>query len=439
MLNTVIADLRSKTSLWLPAMVAFVVGASCAGGVATAISTGLQTASAAPGADALEGVRVLGGMIGVLTILAAAGVIGSTAGFVLSAQSKDHALWLIVGFTPRQLRQTLRLEIFSLSLIAGVIAVPLSYAIAAGVLWQWSTIDIIAAGQGPIFEFWQPLAVLFLAVVSVAWGTWGLTRRAARIPEMAALREARASRPHVGWMKTALAVLLFSCGFTIILAVTSSRLGGPDDRAAGALSALLVLILATLLVPAWTIRPLLWTWTAFVPSRSNAWHLARETCRFASTRSLATVVPFAITSSVLAVLHGGGAISGGGTTLAEVGVLIGPTLLIAWAGGVCVIALIGRSRSRDHELLEAAGAPPGLILRIACLEGAIYAATALLYGLIFLVAAMILLSAVADIVLTSALIALPWGTFAALAVLTLATSIAAVLLSASRRDRRRGA
>lgn len=439
MLSIVIADLRSKAFLWSPALLALVIGASCAGGVATAISTGLQTAGVAPDADALEGVRVLGGMIGILTVLTSAGVIGSTAGFVLSAQSRDHALWQIVGFTPRQLRRTLRLEILSLSIIAGVIAVPLSYVAAAGILWQWATIDIVAVGQWPIFEPWQPVAVLFLAAVSAAWGTWGLTRRASRIPEMAALREARASRPHVGWLKAVLAVLLFGCGFVIILAVTSSALGGTDDRAAGALSGLLILILATLLVPAWTIRPLLWAWTACAPSRSDAWHLARESCRFASTRSLATIVPFAIASSLLAVLHGGGVVSGGGTTLAEVGVLIGPTLLVSWAGGVCVIALIGRSRSRDHELLEAAGAPPGLIVRVACLEGAIYAATALLYGLIFLVSAMVLLSAVGEISLFSAVVALPWGTFAAAAVLTLATSIAAVLLSAPRPNRLREA
>lgn len=438
MLSIVITDLRSKTFLWSPALLALVVGASCAGGVATAIGTGLQTAGSAPGTDALEGVRVLGGTVGTLTSLAAAGVIGSTAGFVVSAQSRDHALWLIIGFTPRQLRRTLRLEILSLALIAGLIAVPVSYATAAGVLWQWSTIGIVAAGQGPIFQLWQPVAVLFLTAVSAAWGTWGLTRRASRIPEMAALREARACTPQVGWMKAVIAVLLLGCGLAIILAVMTSALGGPDDRAAGALSALLVLVLATLLVPGWTIRPLLWTWTALVPSRSDAWHLAREACRFASSRSLATVVPFAIAASLLAVLHGGAAISGGGTTLAEAGVLLGPTLLVAWVGGVCVIALIGRSRSRDHELLEAAGASPSLILRVACLEGAIYAGTALLYGLIFLVAATVLLCAVADVALTSALASLPWGTFAALAVLTLAASIGAVLLSAPRRDRRRG-
>lgn len=436
MLSTVISDLRAKLFLWLPALIALVVGASCAGGVTIAISTGLQTAASAPEADALEGVRVLGGTVGMLTVLAAAGVIGSTAGFVLSAQSRDHALWLIVGFTPRQLRRALRLEVVSLALVAGVIAVPASYGAATGVLWQWSTIGIIATGQGPAFEFWQPLAVLLLTVVSAAWGTVGVTRRAARITEIAALREARASRPHVGRLKSVIAILLFSGGSAIVLAVTTSRLDGPDDRAAGALSALLVLILATLMVPAWTIRPLLWAWTACVLSRSEEWRLAREACRFASTRSLATIVPFATASSLLAVLHGGGVVSGGDSTLAEVGVLMGPTLVVAWSGGVCVIALIGRSRARDHALLKVAGAPPGMILRTACLEGVIYAATALLYGLLFLVFAVILLWITVDMDPAEAVSSLPWGSFAALAALTVTTAVGAVLLSTMRKEQR---
>ncbi|GAA1290472.1 hypothetical protein CIK72_05375 [Brachybacterium alimentarium] len=439
MLSLVVADLRSKVSLWSPALLALIVCAACAGGVAVAISSGLRTAGSAPGPDALEGVRVLGGTIGMLTVLAAAGVTGSTAGFVLSAQSQDHALWLIVGFTPRRLRWTLRLEILALALVGAVIGIPLSYATATGILWQWSTIGIVAPGQVPIFEMWQPPTVLLLTVVSAAWGTWGVTRRASRISEMAALREARSGRPHIGWLTAMTAATLFGAGCVIILAITAFPLGGPDDRAAGALSALLVLITATLLVPAWTIRPLLWLWTALVPSRSSSWYLARETCRFASTRSLATVVPFAIGSSLVAVLHGGGTVSGGGSSLAEVGVLIGPTLLVSWTGGVCVIALISRSRSRDHALLEQAGAPPGTVLRVASLEGAIYAATALLYGLVFLLAAVVLLHAVADIGLNSAMTSLPWADFTCLAGLTMGTSIGAVLLSTARRDSRRGA
>lgn len=432
MLQLVVAELRTSLRSWIPSLLALVMGAACAGGVCTAISTGLRTAEAASAGDAAEGIRVLGGMICILTVLAAAGVIGSTSGFVLAAQSREHALWLIVGITPRQLRRTLRWQVLMLAIVAGVLAVPLSYVLARGVLWQWSTIGIAAPGQGPIFEPWQPLVVIALTVVCALWGAWGVTRRASRVSEMTALRQSRADRARVGVLTALVAGAAALGGLTMLGAVIFSSLDGPDDRAAGALSALLVLILATLLVPAWTVRPLLWGWTALVRTRSAAWHLARESSRFSSTRSTATIVPFAIASSLIAVLHGGGAMSGGGSTLAEVGVLTGPTLLVAWTGAICTIVLISRSRSRDHQLLEAAGASPALIRQVACLEGGIYATTALLYGLVYLVAATALLTTVADIPLATAMASIPWGIFFGLAGLTLLTSVGAVLLSTPR-------
>lgn len=432
MLKFVLSDLRFHARLWLPAFVSVGLGAACAGGVIIAVSSGLQTAESAPESDALEGVRVLGGTVGMLTLIATAGVIGSTAGFVLASQAQNHASWLLIGFSPKQLRRTLRIEIACLVVLAGAIAVPLSYIAAAVILWQWSTIGIVAVGQRPLVGYWQPFAMLLLVVLSAAWGTWGRTKRASKIPVAGALREARTHRPHIGWFRTAVAIMLFAGGSAILLAVTMLPLSGPDDRAAGAISGLLVLIIATLLVPAWTIRPLLWGWTALVKSHSTSWYLAREACRFAGARSLATVVPFAITSSLLAVLYGGGAISGGGTSLAEVGVLLGPTLVVAWGGGICTIALIGRSRSQEQRLLGVAGASNGLLRRTACFEGLIYALTALMYGALFLVAAILLLSVVSDVTLSFALQKLPWAAFAGLSLLTVGMTVGTILISATR-------
>ena len=437
MLPFALADLRASRRLWLPALVALTFGAACAGGVCIAVSTGLRTAAAAPAPDAIEGVRVLGGTVCLLTVIAAAGVLGTTSGMALAAQSREHALWLLIGFSPSRLRWTLRAQIGALAVAASILAVPLSPLAAAVVLRQWSSMGIIPSEQLPILEVWQPLAVAALTLASAGWGCWGVTRRASRISEMSALRESRAPRPAVTLINGVISVMLLLGAAVIIGAVTMRQLGGADDRAAGALCALLMLILATLLVPAWTLRPLLWVWTAMIPSRSLSWRLARAGARFASARTFATIVPFAIGSSLLAVLHGGGAISGGGTTLAEVGVLIGPTLAVAWVGAICAIALVGRSRRRDQRLLATAGATTGLLRRTACLEGAIYAMTALAHGACFLVAAVVLIRITTGISLAHAATSLPWGTFGGFAALTLVTAVGAVLLTTTDSPRGR--
>ena len=164
--------------------------------------------------------------------------------------------------------------------------------------------------------------------------TWGPTRRASKAcrRRTAFARSTATHRPHIAWVRSIVAVMLFVGGAAILLAVSLLPLGGSDDRAAGALCRLfLLLIVATLLVPLWTIRPpALGMDGSRVLVQSAPWYLAREACRFAASRTLATVVPFAIASSLLAVLYGGGAISGGGTSLTEIGVLLGPTVVVAW-------------------------------------------------------------------------------------------------------------
>ncbi|MGC2941870.1 FtsX-like permease family protein [Brevibacterium sp. FAM 24638] len=429
MLKFMLSDLRFHIRLWLPAFVSAVLGAACAGGVIIAVSSGLHTAEPAPVNDALEGVRVLGGTVSLLTLTATSGVVGSTAGFILTSQAPNHARLLFIGFTPKQLKRMLRAEIACLVLFAAAAAIPLSYAAATVILWQWAAIGIVASGQLPVAAYWHPYAILLLVVLAAVWGTWGPTRRASKIPAATALREASTHKPHIAWVRSGLAVMLFVGGTAILLAVSLLPLGGSDDRAAGALSGLLLLIVATLLVPLWTIRPLLWGWTALVFSQSAPWFLAREACRFAASRTLATVVPFAIASSLLAVLYGGGAISGGGTSLTEIGVLLGPTIVVAWGGGICIIALIGQSRARERRLLIAAGASRKLLLQTVCLEGIIYAITALLYGALFLSATILVLSSVSDISLSSALHELPWSAFLVISLATIGLAIGTALIS----------
>lgn len=433
MTRLLLADLRATGHLWIPALSAMTVCAAVGGGVLIAMWTGALTADQAPVSDAEEGIWAVGSTIAMITAIAASGIIGSICGLCLSSRAREHALWLLTGVRPHRLRRALRLQVLLLALLSGIAALPLAYAAAAAVLWQWSAIGIVPPGQVPILHPLQAPLVLALTVLTALWGAAGVTRRAANVPEMRALRESAGGSHHTSWPTILVALGVLALGLVILGVVFSSQLEGPEDRAAGAFSACLMLLLAILLVPGWTLRPLLHVWTALVPSRSLAWRLARADCRYAATRSLTTIVPFAVAASLLAVLDGTtSATAGTATSIAEIAIVIGPALLVSWVGGVCVISMVRRERARDDALLEAAGASAGTRTRAAALEGLVYAVTALMFGALALAASVVFLCAVTGTSVVVAARAVPWDHAAVVSLLTIGTSVGTVLLAGRR-------
>lgn len=250
---------------------------------------------------------------------------------------------------------------------------------------------------------------------------------------MAALRDADQPAARVGWARVLGALFLLVLAGVIFGAVFSGPLIGPEERAAGVLSANLLIVIAMLMIGGWTLRPLLWAWTAAIPVTDPAWFVAREACRTRSARSITTVLPFAMALSLLGVLLGAGNVFGAGAvSLQEVLVLIGWVLLMSWVGGVAVIALAGRERERDTALLIVAGARRAVVARAAAYEALIYALTAVLFGAVVTIFTVLTVAEAANIPAGSALMAAPWGLLGLVAGLTLLTTGAAVAPSIVR-------
>lgn len=275
-------------------------------------------------------------------------------------------------------------------------------------------------------------------------------------PEMQALREAAspAARTRI-WQWIVAGVFLFGVTVTLIIAVvnpselTSTEGADPQTAAemagrtnedltglGGALA--LMLMIAALCVPNWTIRPLLTAWTALIPGRSPAWFAAQANARHRSTMSLTTIVPFGIavgmTGAVYAIVGATRATGADGGVSGFLAIAV-PIFIISGAGGVANIAMVGSTRRQEGALLGVIGARRSTLMATTILEGAIYAITGILFGLIATI-----LSAAGSAVFSGGgmrvfLAALPWSTLAPVVAVVLVLAVATTWLPA-QFDRR---
>ena len=223
---------------------------------------------------------------------------------------------------------------------------------------------------------------------------------------MQALREAAtpAARTRI-WQWIVAGLFLFSVVMVLITALANpDELAGhkgidPEmaadikemDNIEGHLAGLggslaLITMIAALCVPNWTIRPLLTGWTALIPGDSSAaWFAARANARHRSTMSLTTIVPFGIAVGMTGVVYSiVGASQASGATGGVTGFLAiaVPIFVISGAGGIANIAMVGSTRRQEGALMGVIGARRSTLMVTTVLEGAIYAVTGILFGLI---------------------------------------------------------
>lgn len=431
MIGLVLGELRSRPGLWVWTLVSLAVASACITGLLVSLDT--ARAAAVGNAEMTEGLNVLGANVVVGTVLAAMAVVGTTTGLTLATQAREHALWLVLGVPRRSVQAVLLGQLILVGFVGWLIGLPGGAIVARLSLGQWSALGLADPALRSNLTWPPPVMALVLVLVASVAGGWGATRRAARVPEMAALRDADQPAARVGWARVLGALCLLVLAGVIFGAVFSGPLVGPEERAAGVLSADLLIVIAMLMIGGWTLRPLLWAWTAAIPVTDPAWFVAREACRTRSARSITTVLPFAMALSLLGVLLGAGNVFGAGAvSLQEVLVLIGWVLLMSWVGGVAVIALAGRERERDTALLIVAGASRAVMARAAAYEALIYAFTAVLFGAVVTIFTVLTVAEAANIPAGSALMAAPWGLLGSVAGLTLLTTGAAVAPSIVR-------
>ncbi|MFI1617047.1 FtsX-like permease family protein [Streptomyces lydicus] len=437
MMRLVLSDIRMQASMWLWTLVCAAVGAACSAGSVIAMFTAVSAARAAGDTRMSSASIALGGNIVFFTLFAAVGIVASAVGLTLKTQRREHALWVILGIPRNRVRRILRTELMVLGTIAGALAVPLAPLVAGIALDQWTATGLDLHGATVGFELWHVGVAVLFGVVPCLLGGWGVTRRAARTPEMRAFRDLSDPPARPGAARSVLALCLLAGVVGMWIPGLGLELeGGVEQRTAFAFAGDLFLICLALLMGPWVLTPLMKLWTALVPSRSVTWHLAVQSCRARAARSVTTVLPFALSLSFVGLFMVMGNVMPGSTAgLGDVMVVLGWVFVVSWVGGLAVIALVGRERTRDSAVVTVAGARPGVVTRSTIYEGAIYAGTAILFGTISIAVTSATIAAGARISLARVLNGLPWETLGALAAVTLLTTCLALALQAARASR----
>ncbi|MFE7510443.1 FtsX-like permease family protein [Streptomyces sp. NPDC057540] len=436
-MRLVLSDIRTQASMWSWTFVCAVFGAACSAGSVIAMFSAVSAARAAGDARMVSASIALGGNIVFFTVLAAVGIVASTVSLTLTTQRRDHALWAILGIPRQRVRFILRTELVVLGAAAGALAVPLAPLVADTALGQWTAKGLDLHGAAAGFQLWHVGVSALSGVVPCLLGGWGVTRRAARTPEMRAFRDLSDPPARPGVTRGVLGLCLLAGVLGMWIPGLGLELeGGIEQRTAFAFAGDLFLICLLLLMGPWVITPLMRFWTALVPSRGVAWHLAVQACRTRAARSVTTVLPFALSLSFVGLFMVMGNVMPGSTAaLDDVLVVLGWVFVVSWVGGLAVIALVGRERTSDSALVAVAGARPGVVTRSTIYEGVIYAGTAIVFGAIAVAVTSTTLAMAAEISVVQVLAGLPWTTLGVLAGVTLVTTCLALALQAVRVSR----
>lgn len=437
MMRLVLADIRMQSSMWLWALLCALIGAACAAGSLIAMFTSITAAQSAGDSRMVSAFIALGGNIVFFTVLAAMGIIASTVGLTLTTQRREHALWVILGVPRHRVRAILRIELMLLGLIAGMLAILPAYLVAGISMRQWAATGLDLHNASVSFQLWHVGISLLCGTIPCLLGGWGVSARAARTPEMRAFREGTdaAARPGIARSIFALCLLAGVVGMWIP-GLGLELEGGLAQRTAFAFAGNLFLICLLLLMGPWVLTPLMKLWTALVPSRNVAWHLAVQSCRTRAARSVTTVLPFALSLSLVGLFIVMGNVMPNSTAgLGDVLVVLGWVFVVAWIGGLAVIALVGKERQRDSALISVAGAPPGVIAQSAILEGVIYAGTAIVFGALTLTTTGITIAAGARIDALGLFAGIPWAILCGLALATLGTTCLALAVQSAHAAR----
>ncbi|VEG74016.1 ABC transporter permease [Actinomyces slackii] len=398
-------DLRHHARQWVWSLCVTTTGAVFIGVIIVSWSSALEwsAAQADPG-EYTTAAHVLGSNLVNYVGLAIAAVVSSTLSLTVTAQARAHAMWKIIGIPAYSIRRIIMSQVAVVGALGGLLGGALSPLATRWYLLTWQEFDLYPSDMPVVMPaFTLPLTVVLTAAFSLLGGL-GAARRAAATPEMQALREAAApvARTRI-WQWVVAGILLIgvvSVTLSALIDPTAEELSRLDPEAAAELAemqaaggtgadaagvAVIMLLMAALCVPAWTLRPLQAAWTALVPGRSPAWFAARANALHRSAISLTTVVPFAIcvgmTGTIFSVDGAFRAASGSGG-VSGFGAVAVPIFIIAGIGGVANIAMVGSSRRQEGALLGVIGADHRTQMLTTILEGTIYAVTGILTGLI---------------------------------------------------------
>lgn len=146
----------------------------------------------------LEDLSAMFGFMSAVSLFMALFVVGSTFGFVVATRQRELGLLRLVGATPRQVRRLLLGEASVVAVAATVVGCLVATVLAPVGLWAVravgaTSLHLAAPSPWLAWSIAAPTGVL----VALA-GCWRSSKRAAKVPPVAALREAAIERRRPG-------------------------------------------------------------------------------------------------------------------------------------------------------------------------------------------------------------------------------------------------
>lgn len=189
-------------------------------GVTVALIGAVTVTTEAPGVTREERLQLddLASMFGIMSgvsLFMALFVVGSTFGFVVATRRRELGLLRLVGATPRQVRRLILLESGVVALLAIVVGCALVTALTPAALWgirAYGLTDLRLEAPA----VWLPWAIAAPTGAVVALlGGWRSSKRASRVPPVAALRESSIERRRPGVVQLVVGVLCLGAVVTV--------------------------------------------------------------------------------------------------------------------------------------------------------------------------------------------------------------------------------
>lgn len=189
-------------------------------GVTVALIGAVAVTTEAPGVTREERLQLndLSSMFGIMSgvsLFMALFVVGSTFGFVVATRRRELGLLRLVGATPRQVRRLILLESGVVALLAMVVGSALATALTPAALWGIRTYGLTDLRlEAP--AVWLPWAIAAPTGAVVALlGGWRSSKRASRVPPVAALRESSIERRRPSVAQIVVGVLCLGAVVTV--------------------------------------------------------------------------------------------------------------------------------------------------------------------------------------------------------------------------------
>ncbi|MGP5054647.1 hypothetical protein ACTXJ3_06060 [Brachybacterium paraconglomeratum] len=409
-------DLWFHRSTWMWTFAALLVCSTCVGTVfASAASVGASIAKTGSEAMELELQSLVSVLMSFIGITACA-VIATNARLAVLAQSRSHALWKILGMPSGKVRRIVLAQVALLAAIAGAFASILAPAFSILYVHTWAETGLPVSGP-PAYSPSVLFGTIMLTIAFALTGAWRPAKRAAKVDELQALRDA--AMPTSSVTKSALTsgiCLLGMAGLCFFTGVIDGiyKDGEPDAIVAG----MLMLLAAALALSAWTLPAVLACWSSLIRTNDLAWHLARAAVRQRTAQSISASLPYALAISLIGTLYG--SVAAAGVEAQGIGMVLGLILPICIAGGMGTVAMCGTQRRSDSRMLHTLGVPRAQVNRANALEGASYGVTGLVFGWFFTLASSLVGSILLGMPVMAGLSYLPWGLLTVLTLCCLA-------------------